>query len=107
MKMTIDKSIEFYNGLECYTPQAKAARDVAIETMRKYQNLQNKLDQLELEMELTLESDTRRMFNRESENGWLFDRIIRWKKALEEIEGEVEYGKNKYVWEVPLQWLFE
>lgn len=40
MGMTIDKTIEFYNGLECYTPQAKDARDVAIDTMRKYQKIQ-------------------------------------------------------------------
>ena len=40
MGMTIDKTIEFFNGLECYTPQAKDARDVAIETMRKYQIMQ-------------------------------------------------------------------
>ena len=40
MGMSIDKTIEFYNGLECYTPQAKDARDVAIDTMRKYQQLQ-------------------------------------------------------------------
>lgn len=40
MGMTIDKTIEFFNGLECYTPQAKDARDVAIDTMRKYQQLQ-------------------------------------------------------------------
>ena len=40
MGMTIDKTIEFYNGLECYTPQAKDARDVAIDTMRKYKKIQ-------------------------------------------------------------------
>ncbi len=40
MGMTIDKTIEFFNGLECHTPQAKDARDVAIDTMRKYQQLQ-------------------------------------------------------------------
>lgn len=39
MGMTIDKTIEFYNGLECYTPQAKDARDVAIDIMRKYQKI--------------------------------------------------------------------
>lgn len=39
--MTIDKTIEFYNGLECYTPQAKEARDVAISTMHKYQQLED------------------------------------------------------------------
>lgn len=38
--MTIDKTIEFFNGLECYTPQAKDARDVAIDTMRKYQEIE-------------------------------------------------------------------
>ena len=41
MGMTIDKAIEFFNGLECHTPQAKDARDVAIETMRKYQQLED------------------------------------------------------------------
>lgn len=40
MEMTIDKTIEFFNGLECHTPQAKDARDTAIDTMRKYQQLQ-------------------------------------------------------------------
>ena len=40
MGMTIDKTIEFFNGLECHTPQAKDARDVAIDTMRKYQMMQ-------------------------------------------------------------------
>lgn len=36
----IDKTIEFFYGLECYTPQAKDARDTAIATMRKYQRIQ-------------------------------------------------------------------
>lgn len=40
MGMTINEAIEWYNGLECYTPQAKDARDVAIKTMRKYQKIQ-------------------------------------------------------------------
>ena len=39
--MTIDKTIEFFNGLECYTPQAKDARNVAISTMRKYQKIEH------------------------------------------------------------------
>ena len=39
MGMTIDRTIEFFNGLECHTPQAKDARDVAIDTMRKYQKI--------------------------------------------------------------------
>lgn len=41
MGMSIDEAIEFFNGLECYTPQAKDARDVAIDTMRKYQQLED------------------------------------------------------------------
>lgn len=40
MEMTIDKTIEFFDELECHTPQAKDARDVAIETMRKYQKIE-------------------------------------------------------------------
>ena len=40
MGMSIDKTIELFNGLECHTPQAKDARDVAIDTMRKYQMMQ-------------------------------------------------------------------
>ena len=39
MGMTIDKTIEFFNGLECHTPQAKDARNIAIDTMRKYQKI--------------------------------------------------------------------
>lgn len=39
MGMTIDKTIEFFNGLECHTPQAKDAREVAVDTMRKYQKI--------------------------------------------------------------------
>ena len=39
MGMSIDKTIEFFNRLECNTPQAKDARNVAIETMRKYQKI--------------------------------------------------------------------
>lgn len=42
--MTIDKTIEFFNGLESNTPQAKDARDVAIDTMRKYQKICKILD---------------------------------------------------------------
>jgi len=40
MGMSIDKTIEFFDGLECHTPQAKDAKDVAIETMRKYQKIE-------------------------------------------------------------------
>jgi hypothetical protein len=41
MGMSIDKTIEFFNGLECHTPQAKDAKDVAIDTMRKYQKIKH------------------------------------------------------------------
>ena len=40
MGMTIDNAIEWYVGLDCYTPQAKDARNVAIDTMRKYQKIE-------------------------------------------------------------------
>ena len=40
MGMSIDKTIEFFNGLECHTPQAKDARDVAVDTMRKYEKIE-------------------------------------------------------------------
>ena len=40
MKMTIDKTIEFFKGLECHTPLAKDARDVAINTMCKYEKIE-------------------------------------------------------------------
>lgn len=40
MGKAIDNAIEWYVGLECYTPQAKDARDVAIDTMRKYQKIE-------------------------------------------------------------------
>lgn len=40
MGMTIDKTIEFFNGLKCGTLQAEDARDVAISTMQKYQKIQ-------------------------------------------------------------------
>ena len=41
MGMSIDKTIEFFNGLECHTPQAKDAREVAVDTMRKYQKIED------------------------------------------------------------------
>ena len=40
LRMTIDKTIEFFNELECHTPQAKDARNEAIDVMRKYQKIQ-------------------------------------------------------------------
>ena len=49
MGMSIDKTIEFFDGLECHTPQAKDARDIAIDTMRKYQQIEQILDDCDLE----------------------------------------------------------
>jgi len=46
MGMTIDKAIEFFDGLEGHTPQAKDARNVAIDTMRKYQTMQEVLEKV-------------------------------------------------------------
>lgn len=37
--MMIEEAIRFFNGLECHTPQAKDARDTAIDTMSKYQKI--------------------------------------------------------------------
>ena len=39
-QMTIDKTIDFFNSLECHTPQAKDAKDVAVDTMRKFKKIQ-------------------------------------------------------------------
>jgi hypothetical protein len=49
MGMTIDKTIDFFNGLECHTPQAKDAKDVAVNTMHKYQQIEQILDDCDLE----------------------------------------------------------
>lgn len=49
--MTIDKTIEFFNGLEANTPQAIDARDVAIATMKKYQKIQEIVTKYGLEHE--------------------------------------------------------
>jgi hypothetical protein len=49
MGMTIDKTIDFFNGLECHTPQAKDAKDVAVNTMNKYQQIEQILDDCDLE----------------------------------------------------------
>ena len=49
MGMSIEKTIEFFNGLECHTLQAKDARDVAIDTMRKYKSIEQILDDCDLE----------------------------------------------------------
>ena len=72
MGMTIDKTIEFFNELECYTPQAKDARDVAIDTMRKYQMLQTQyVERLRADMAAMLE-DLRLDFQ-EAELAGVFD----------------------------------
>lgn len=47
MGMTIDKAIEFFDGLEGHTPQAKDARNVAIDTMHKYQKIERYMEKLE------------------------------------------------------------
>ena len=52
MGKTIDKTIEFFNGLECHTPQAQDARDVAIETMRKYQKIEQIIRNYDVSWEL-------------------------------------------------------
>lgn len=49
----IEKTIEWYEGLECYTPQAKNARDIAIETMRKYQKIQEIVENRNIKPPLT------------------------------------------------------
>lgn len=38
--MTIDEAVEWYKGLEFYTPLAINARNVAIDTIRKYQQIE-------------------------------------------------------------------
>lgn len=54
-------------------------------TMRKYQKMQTRLDGLEHSMECLLESDPRTFADRECENGWLFDKIIEWRKVINEV----------------------
>ena len=44
MGMSIDKTIEFFNGLKGYTPQANDARDVAVDIMHKYQKIKEIYD---------------------------------------------------------------
>lgn len=57
----------------------------AIDIMRKYQKMQTRLDRLEHGMECLLESDPRTFTDRECENGWLFDKIIEWRKVIREV----------------------
>lgn len=55
------------------------------ELIRKYQKIQTRLDGLEHNMECLLESDPRTFTDRECENGWLFDKIVEWRKVIKEI----------------------
>lgn len=55
MVMSIDKAIDFFKGLRCGTLQAEDARDVAINTMQKYQQLQAEYEtHLKADMEAVL-----------------------------------------------------
>ena len=71
MGMSIDKTIDFFNGLECYTPQATDARDVAISTMCKYQKIEEIV----------------------KNNNGLFDGTLEHDKAFVKICEVVEDGK--------------
>ena len=62
--MTIDKTIEFFNELECHTPQAKDARDVVIDTMRKYQKREQIVNEYNLQL-----------WNNTSDGAYNFQRI--------------------------------
>jgi len=44
---------------------------------------QEMLSDLDLSMSYVLESDHRSFTNPETENGWLFDKIIDWRKAIQ------------------------
>lgn len=59
MGKAIDNAIEWYVGLECYTPQAKDARDVAISTMRKYQKIEQIMESDTYKGIFTYTDDTR------------------------------------------------
>lgn len=41
------------------------------------------LSDIDLSMSYVLESDHRSFTNQESDNGWLFDKIIDWRKAIQ------------------------
>lgn len=99
MGITIDKTIEFFNGLECHTPQAKDARDMAIDTMRKYQQLQAdyenrlKADLKAILVELQLEIDELEvplLYLAEDYEGGVLDckKIIQQK--INELKGDQE-----------------
>lgn len=88
MGMTIDEIIEELEESKDYPtsdPASDEALDGAITTMRKYQKIQTRLDRLEHSMECLLESDPRTFTDRECENGWLFDKIIEWRKVINEV----------------------
>ena len=86
--MTIDEIIEELEeskGYPASDPASDEALDGAIDIMRKYQKIQTRLDRLEHSMECLLESDPRTFTDRECENGWLFDKIIEWRKVINEV----------------------
>jgi hypothetical protein len=98
--MTIDDNVDFLNEakkfyeeiandpslnetIKCYF--VIESLESAINIMRKYQKIQTRLDGLEHSMECLLESDPRTFADRECENGWLFDKIIEWRKIINEV----------------------
>lgn len=88
MGMSIEKAHEILsNGLVNAPSEHEwcEAFKTAMDTMCKYQKIQTRLDGLEHSMECLLESDPRSFTNRECENGWLFDRIIEWRKVIREV----------------------
>jgi hypothetical protein len=78
-----DKNIRTASAIreEIYGNYYKQIADI----MRKYQKIQTRLDGLEHSMECLLESDPRTFADRECENGWLFDKIIEWRKVINEV----------------------
>lgn len=92
MGMTINESIrELEKARDSIEPclfldeAIDQSMKTAIDTMHKYQKIQTRLDGLEHGMECLLESDPRTFADRECENGWLFDKIIEWRKVINEV----------------------
>lgn len=57
-----------------------------VATFENWKGDENKIDvmfsELDRSMECVLESDHRSFSNRETENGWIFDHIIAWRKMI-------------------------
>jgi hypothetical protein len=92
MGMTINESItELEKARDSIEPclfideAIDQSMKTAVETMRKYQKIQTRLNGLEHSMECLLESNPRTFTNRVCENGWLFDKIIEWRKIINEV----------------------